>query len=141
RQGPGQALPAADLVTNVALMGVRAQIDTKLTAGPSRVSVTGSAPLAQGGVLDLKTNGLIDLVMLDPLLLAPGRRARGLVTLDAAVAGSTGAPSVRGTAELRKGDVTDFGLGAHITDLSATVQATGDTIRLASLNGKAGPGT
>ena len=45
RQGPGQALPAANLVANVALLGTAARIDTKLTAGPSHVAVTGTAPL------------------------------------------------------------------------------------------------
>lgn len=37
--------------------------------------------------------------------------------------------------------MTDFGLGAHVSDLAATIQANGDTIRLASFTGKAGPGT
>jgi translocation and assembly module TamB len=112
RQGPGQALPAANLAANVTLLGTRAQVDSRLTAGLSQVSVTGSAPLAQGAGLDLKTNGRIDLAMLDPLLLAEGRRARGEVTLDAAVTGTTAAPLVQGTAQLRKGDVADYTLGA-----------------------------
>ena len=141
RQGPGQGLPAANLVSNVTLLGTSARTDTKLTAGPSHVSVTGKAPLSSGGGLDLKTDGTLDLAMLDPVLLAQGRRARGIVTLDAAVTGTTAAPLVQGTAELRNGDVTDYGLGAHVTNLAATVQASGDTIRLASFTGKAGPGT
>jgi translocation and assembly module TamB len=79
--------------------------------------------------------------MLDPLLLAQGRRARGEVTLNAAVAGTAAAPQVNGIAELRRGDVTDYGLGAHVRDLAATVRASGDTIQLTSFTGKAGPGT
>lgn len=141
RKGPGQALPAANLIANADLQGTSVRLDTKLTAGPSHVAVTGTAPLAQGGKLDLQTNGRIDLAMLDPLLMAEGRRARGEVILDAAITGTTTAPLVQGSAELRKGDVTDFALGAHVTDLAATIQAKGDTIRLASFSGKAGPGT
>lgn len=141
RKGPGQALPAANLVANAELLGTAVRLDTKLTAGPSHVAVTGTAPLAQGGALDLKTDGRIDLAMLDPLLMAQGRRARGEVTLDASVTGTTAAPLVRGSAELRKGDVTDFAVGAHLTDLAASVQAQGDTIRLAKFTGKAGSGT
>jgi translocation and assembly module TamB len=141
RQGPGQALPAADLLANATLLGTAARIDTKLTAGPSHLGVTGSVPLASSGALDLKTNGRVDLTMLDPLLTAQGRRARGEVTLDAAVTGTTSAPLVHGTANLSKGDFTDYVVGAHVSSLTATIQATGDTIRLASFTGKAGPGT
>jgi translocation and assembly module TamB len=141
RQGPGQALPAANLTANIALRGTSAAIDTTLIAGPSHVSVTGTAPLAQGGALNLKTEGHIDLAMLDPLLTAQGRRARGNVDLTAAIAGTTAAPLASGTAQLSNGDVTDYALGAHVNGLTATVQATGDTIRLTQFSGKAGPGT
>ena len=141
RHGPGQALPAADLTANAVLLGSSVRIDTKLTAGPSHIAVTGSAPLSQSGALDLKAEGKLDLAMLDPLLTAEGRRARGVVTLDAGVTGTTSAPLVRGTAELRNGDVADYTLGAHVTDLTATILASGDTIRLAQFTGKAGAGT
>ncbi|WP_428491906.1 translocation/assembly module TamB domain-containing protein [Rhodopila sp.] len=141
RQGPGQALPAANLVARADLHGTSAQLDTRLTAGPSHVSITGSAPLSQGGPLDLKTDGHVDLAMLNPLLTAQGRRARGEVNLNATVTGTTSAPRVNGTAQLSNGDVTDYVLGAHVTNLAALVQATGDTIRLTRFSGKAGPGT
>ncbi|MDR3530727.1 MAG: translocation/assembly module TamB domain-containing protein [Rhodopila sp.] len=141
RQGPGQALPAANLTATAVLLGTTARLDAKLTAGPSHVTVTGTAPLARDGGLDLKTDGRVDLAMLDPVLAAEGRRARGEVILNAAVTGTTTAPLIRGTAELRNGDVTDYALGAHINDLAATIQASGDTIRLTRFTGKAGPGT
>ena len=141
RQGPGQALPPANLTAAVVLAGTSVRIDTRLTAGSSHVTVTGSAPLSQGGALDLKTEGRVDLAMLDPLLTAQGRRARGAVTLDAAVTGTTAAPLVIGSAELRNGDITDYAIGAHISGLEATIQAQGDAIRLTQFRGKAGPGT
>ena len=141
RQGPAQSLPAANLVSTTTLLGTAARTDTKLTAGPSHASVTGTVPLSQTGKMDLKTEGRIGLAMLDPLLMAQGRRARGDITLDAAVTGTTSAPLVRGSAELRNGDVVDYAMGAHIQDLAASLQAAGDSIRLASFTGKAGPGT
>ncbi|WP_428534687.1 translocation/assembly module TamB domain-containing protein [Rhodopila sp.] len=149
RQGPGQALPAANLLAKADLRGTSALLDTKLTAGPSHFSLTGSAPLAQsgaqggaqGGALDLKTDGHVDLAMLNPLLTAQGRRARGEINLNATVSGTPAAPRVNGTAQLSNGDVTDYALGAHVTNLVALVQATGDTIRLSRFSGKAGPGT
>ena len=141
RQGPGQALPAANLSANVDLLGSSARVDSRLTAGPSHVSLTGSAPLTPSGGLDLKTDGHVDLAMLDPLLTAQGRRARGAVDLNAAVSGTTGAPRVNGTAQLSNGDVTDYALGAHVSNLVALVQASGDSIRLTRFSGKAGAGT
>jgi translocation and assembly module TamB len=141
RRGPGQALPAANLTANATLLGTSARVDTNLTAGQSHVGVTGSVPLSQVGAIDLKTNGRIDLTMLDPLLTAAGRRARGQVALDAAIGGTTAAPQIRGTATLTKGDIVDYTVGAHISDLSATIVASGDTVRLASFSGKAGPGS
>jgi translocation and assembly module TamB len=141
KQGPGQALPAANLTANATLLGTAARIDTTLTAGPSHVAVTGTVPLATTGAIDLKTNGRLDLAMLDPLLMADGRRARGQVTLDAGISGTGAAPRVQGTANLTRGDIVDYTVGAHISDIAATVQATGDTIRLASFSGKAGPGS
>jgi translocation and assembly module TamB len=141
RQGPGQALPVANLAANVVLRGTSAEVDTKLVAGPSHVSVTGSAPLSPDGALNLRTDGHVDLAMLDPLLTAQGRRARGEVTLSATVGGTTTAPLANGTIQLTHGDVSDYTLGAHVNDLAATIQATGDTIRLTQFSGKAGPGT
>jgi translocation and assembly module TamB len=141
RQGPGQTLPAANLTADIALAGTTARIDTKLTAGSSQIAVAGSASLSQAGALALTSNGRIDLAMLDPLLTPEGRRARGTVTLDAAITGTTVAPQVAGSASLHNGDLTDHTLGAHIKDLEATIQAQGDTVRLTRFSGKAGPGT
>lgn len=141
KQGPGKALPPANLIANATLQGNSARVDTRLTAGPSHVMVTGSVPLAQGGGMDLNTDADLDLAMLDPLLTAQGRRARGEITINAAVTGTTAAPLVQGSAVLRKGSIADYGLGANVTNITATVQASGDTIRLVNFSGKAGPGT
>lgn len=141
RQGPGQALPAAAVAMNAVLLGDQARLDTKLVAGPSHVTVTGTAPFSTGGPLDLKAAGRVDLAMLDPLLTAQGRRARGIVTLDAAVTGTTVTPRANGTVVLANGDMTDYALGAHVSALAATLEASGETIRLTQFSGKADPGT
>lgn len=141
RQGAARALPPANLAANVTLQGTSARIDTRLVAGQSHVTITGTAPLSSSGALNLNTDARVDLAMTDPILTAEGRRARGLVTVNAAISGTNSAPRVRGTARLTGGDVADYTLGAHISDLTATVQASGDTIRLVDLSGKAGPGT
>lgn len=141
RSGPGQSLPAANLKTDITLMGKSARIDTALNAGPSRLGVNGTAGLAANGPINLRTEGRIDLTMLDPLLSAEGRRARGVVTLNASATGTAAAPRINGTAELVNGDVVDYAQGAHVSNLSALIQATGDTIRLSRFTGRAGPGT
>ncbi|HVY13750.1 MAG TPA: translocation/assembly module TamB domain-containing protein [Rhodopila sp.] len=141
RQGTGQALPPANLDANLTLQGTSALVDTRLTAGQTRVTVTGTAPLSATGPLNLRTNARLDLAMLDPILTAEGRRARGVVTVNATVTGTATAPRANGTVALRNGDVVDYTLGAHVSDLTALIEADGDTIRLSRFSGKAGPGT
>ena len=141
RAGPGRALPAANLVATADLAGALARIDARLSAGSTiQLAVTGQAPLG-AGALNLRALGSVDLAVLDPVLTAGGRRARGRVQLDAAVTGTAAAPRVGGTATLAGGEVQDFGQGVRITDVAASLRADGDTVRIISLQGRAGPGT
>ena len=141
RSGPGRAIPAANLTATAQLAGGSARIESRLTAGPSlQLAVAGRAPLG-AGPLDLRATGALDLVLLDPVLTAAGRRARGRVALDATVAGTAAAPRIGGTAQLSRGEVQDFAQGVRITDVAATLRADGDTVRIASFTGRAGPGT
>jgi len=141
RTGPGRGLPAANLTATADLRGTDARIDTRVTAGPSHLAVTGTAPLGGKGALALRATGLVDLAMADPILAAEGRRARGQVTLDSAIGGTIAAPRVTGTARLANGDVQDVALGVHISAITALIEAQGDTIRIAQFTGTAGPGT
>ena len=141
RSGPGRAIPAANLTATAQLADGAARIDSRLTAGPSlQLAVAGRAPLG-AGPLDLRATGALDLVLLDPVLTAAGRRARGRVALDATVAGTAAAPRLGGTAQLSRGEVQDFAQGVRITDIAASLRADGDTVRIASFTGRAGPGT
>ena len=141
RSGPGRALPAANLAGTVGLGGGAARVDARLTAGGAvQLAVTGQAPLG-AGALSLRAAGGVDLQVLDPILTAGGRRARGRVQLDAAVTGTAAAPRVSGTATLAGGELQDFGQGVRVTDLAASLRADGDTMRIVSLQGRAGPGT
>jgi translocation and assembly module TamB len=140
RTGPARGLPPADLTATAQLAGGAATVDARLVAGRSNLALTGRAPLGAGS-LALRASGGVDLTMLDPILAAQGRRARGHVTLDAAIAGTLAAPLVNGSVTLAGGEVEDFTQGVHLTDLAATLRATGDTVRIASLTGRAGAGT
>ncbi len=141
RQGAGRALPPADLAANVTLLGTSARIDTRVTAGKTRITVTGTAPLSATGPIDLRADAGVDLAMLDPILSAQGRRARGNVTVAASIRGTVVAPRVEGTASLQNGDLTDYALGAHLHNLTASIEANGNTVRLTRFAGKAGSGT
>ena len=141
RSGQGRALPAANLTADTTLNGTVARIDARATAGASHLTLTGTTPLAATGALDLRAGGMLDLSMLNPILTAEGRRVRGQLTLDAAIAGSIAAPRATGTARLTGGDAQDYVMGVHITGISATVQADGDQLRLAQFSGHAGTGT
>ena len=141
RAGPGRALPAAALAGTVQLGGAAARVDMRLTAGNAvQLAVTGQAPLG-AGALNLRAAGRVDLAVLDPVLTPGGRRARGRVQLDAGVTGTAAAPRLAGTATLAGGELQDFGQGVRITNLAASLRADGDSVRIVSLQGRAGPGT
>jgi translocation and assembly module TamB len=139
--GPGAALPPADLVASATLSGTTARLDTRLTLAASRLTLTGTAPLESSGTLDLRAAGRIDLAILDPILTARGDRVRGTLTVDAAIRGTPAAPLVIGTARIANGEADDFAQGVHVSDITAELRADGERLHLVSFRGHAGPGT
>ncbi len=129
RSGPGRAIPAANLTAEAALSGGAARIDARLTAGSSNLTVTGTAPVSSGGSVDLRTTGLVDLGMIQPLMAASGRRVAGRLNLDGHVTGSVAAPRISGTAQLVNGEVQDYKIGLNLRAIAATIQADGERIR------------
>ncbi len=141
RGGPARAIPPAGITADADLYGTDARIDVRVTAGKSRLTVAGRAPLGAAGALDLRAGGALDLAMLDPILAAGGRRVRGQVTLDATITGTVAAPAVTGTARLSGGEVQDYTVGLHLTDVVGRVQGNGAELRIVQLSAKAGQGT
>ena len=140
RAGAAGALPPASVQATAQLGGGLARVDARLSAGTASLAVNGQVPLG-AGALSVRATGGLDLALLDPILAADARRARGRVTLDAAISGPLAAPQVAGTARLIDGEVQDFAQGLRIDRLAATLRADGQTIRIMSLTGRAGPGT
>ena len=137
-------LPAANFTADATLAGTSADLDARLTAGRNQVALAGTVPIpgsGGSGAMRLRASGALDLATLDPLLTASGRRVLGRVALDAAVSGTPAAPRAVGTLTLAGGDVQDFVLGAHLSDLKARIEADGDTVRIASFSGRAGHGS
>jgi translocation and assembly module TamB len=135
-------LPAADIDANATLARDTAQLDAHVTAGTAvRLQLSGTTPLQPAKPFALRLNGNADLAVLDPLLTANGRSARGQTTIDLAVGGTLAAPQATGTVRLANGSVQDYVQGPHITELNGVIQAQGNTLRITQLTGKAGPGT
>ncbi len=142
RSGPAASLPAASLLANVELRGTTARLDARLDAGPKlHLAANGTAPLAAGAALAVRATGQVDLRLLDPVLNASGQRAAGNLALDATVGGTTAAPRIDGAVTLDHGEVQDFVQGVRLTDVTARLAASGDTVRIESLSAHAGAGT
>lgn len=140
--GYSRRLAPAALEARAQLNGGVAQVNAKLSAGDS-VSMTleGTAPLAPDRMLDLRAAGSADLSLLNPLLTAAGRQAKGRITLDGTVAGPLTAPRLSGTASLKGAEYQDAIQGLRIQDVAADLKADNGVIRIVSLTGKAGPGS
>jgi translocation and assembly module TamB len=142
RTGAARTLSAANLVATADLNGRSARVDARLVGGTQiRLAATGQVPLSAAGPIDVHANGTIDAAIANPIIEAGGRRVKGQVTLDVAVTGTVSAPQIKGNLRLAGGDIQDYALGAHLTNVDASIQANGDTLRIASMSARAGPGT
>jgi len=135
--GPGRAMPAATITADATLNGTDAQIDARVVAGSSRLTLNGRAPIAASGSLGLRAGGTLDLAMLDPFLTARGQRVHGKMELNATIDGRVAAPAVAGTARLTGGDIQDYASGIHLGDVTARIDGSGQTIRIAQFSAKA----
>jgi translocation and assembly module TamB len=140
-QGPAAALPPASLTANATLRGMSAQVEARAAAGRNYLTVTGTAPIEATGAMNLRAQGSVDLVLFDPLLAAAGRSIRGQATLDGVVTGTLAAPRPSGSLRLARGEIQDFGQGVRVHDITALVEANGDSLRISRFAGKAGEGT
>ena len=140
--GYSRRLAPAALEAQAQLHGTAAQVHAKLSAGESvAMTLDGSAPLSAAQALDLRVAGSGDLSLLNPLLTAAGRQAKGRITLDGSVAGTMAAPRLSGTATLKGAEYQDAVQGLRIQDVAADLKADNGVIRIVKLDGKAGPGS
>jgi translocation and assembly module TamB len=142
RTGPAASLPPAEIAANIRLNGAGAGVDAHVDAGPRlHLSATGTAPLSATGVLNVQTRGTVDLALLNPVLEAGGREARGHATLIITATGTPLAPHIAGNIALIRGEVQDFTQGVHLTNITASIDANGETLRIAQFTANAAPGT
>jgi translocation and assembly module TamB len=137
-----QGSPPASLEANAHLDGGMAHLDAKLESGKNAsLTVTGTVPIQSYAAMDLHAAGSLDLALLDPLLAANGREARGKVTLDGGVQGSLQAPRISGGATFEGVSLRDFAQGIRFTDIKGSLETDGTAVQLTDVTGKSGPGT
>jgi translocation and assembly module TamB len=134
--------PSASLDATAHLQGGMAHIDATLDSGKGgTLTLTGTAPIQSYAAIDLHASGSVDLTLLDPLLAADGREARGKISLDVGVRGTPDSPSLSGKATLDEVSFRDFAQGLRFTHIGGTLQTDGSSIQLINVSGESGPGT
>jgi translocation and assembly module TamB len=134
-------LPAADFHADANLTGNTASIDAKVKAGnASHLELSGQAPLAANGNLDLKLGGTLDVGLLNPIAEASGKHVTGALTIDTAVTGTQADPKIDGTVRLADGSMRDYTQGINLTDITGTLVGGHGTLQIQELKAKAAPG-
>jgi translocation and assembly module TamB len=138
----GRGVPPVAIKADLELAGDHAAIDAAMRAGASAdLTLTGRAPLSMDGAMALEAKGRLDLALLDPVLAPGGRRARGVLSIDSRIAGMARNPRITGGARLSGGEFQDYARGIRVSDIAADLKAEGTRLTIASLTGRAGPGT
>jgi translocation and assembly module TamB len=123
------------------LNGQTVQIDASLAFGPSKLAITGRAPIVPNETFNLHAAGTTDLSVLNAEVSAEGRRAIGQAALDATVSGTRDSPSIGGTVKLTNAEFQDYPRGLRITQIAADAEFNGKTLEITTFTGRAGSGT
>ncbi len=134
-------IPPADLRATAQLLGNTTRLEARLATGSdSQLALTGRAPLAAGGVLDLKLAGNLDMGLVNPLLEAGGRHVTGMLSVDTTVGGSAAAPDIAGTVKLTRGTFRDYTQGTNLSDMTGVLTGSHGLLRIDKLTARAAPG-
>jgi translocation and assembly module TamB len=138
--GDASSLPPVQLAATVNLAAEGARIALRTSAGDStHMSVQGTIPWS--GPIAVDANGNIDLTRLNPLLEGVGRRISGTIDVNAAVAGTLDAPTVKGTVALHKGAIHDYRHGIDLTEIEGVLEGTQKELRITQLTAHSASGT
>ena len=135
-QTRANALPPLDMTASGRLAGGRTSVEATANAGGANsLRVTGSAPLASEGALDLRIDGRIDAGLANNALSLSGRRMTGALTLALQLRGTIAKPQALGSVRLANGEFRDDQTGFRLTGIAGILVANGDTIRIDRLSG------
>ncbi len=140
--GPAASLPPATIAANASFSGGAATVNASFTAGPKlHLSAAGTVPLRAQGAIAAHATGSFDLTLLNPILQADGRQAKGTAALDLTATGTPQSPNINGSVTLAHADIQDFTQGLHLERITGRIDATDNTLTIANLSAGAGPGT
>ncbi len=128
--------PVMDAETDIRLAGGNANVDARLRSG-SRMQLRAvaqtpiSAPMRTQGTLD----GTVDLALLDPILSADGRRARGTVRVALRAQGT----DLSGDVSLNNASFEDMGMGVRVAGITGRVRGSGEQLTF-DINARSGGG-
>jgi translocation and assembly module TamB len=129
-------LPPLDVTSSGRLAGGRTSIDATINAGTGNsVRLTGSAPLAPDGQLDVKIDGALDARLANSMLSVSGRHAAGSLAVALQLHGTITKPQAQGTVRLSGGELRDDQTGFKLTGITGTLAANGSAIRIDRLAG------
>ena len=129
-------LPPLDVTGSGRLAGGRTSIDATINAGTGNmVRLTGSAPLAPDGPLDVKIDGALDAKLANSMLSISGRHAAGSLAVALQLRGTIAKPQAQGTVRLSGGELRDDQTGFKLTGITGTLAANGSAIRIDRLAG------
>jgi translocation and assembly module TamB len=129
-------LPALEVGGSGQLAGGRTSLDVTVNAGTGNtVRLSGSAPLAPDGPLDVKIDGSLDARLANSMLSVSGRHAAGSLAVALQLRGTIAKPHAEGTIRLSGGELRDDQTGFKLTGITGTLVANGDTIRIDRLAG------
>jgi translocation and assembly module TamB len=136
------AVPPIDLAATAVLHGTTATVHAMVHSGSHlQLTIAGDTPLRPNGTFNLHVSGTEDLAILDPVLNAEGRSLHGALVLDGQMTGTLARPRAAGSAQLSKGEFQDYVRGIHLSAISASFDARGDTIDINSFSARAGDGS
>jgi hypothetical protein len=123
----------------LAVEGGRVQLRQIHLAGEGTdLTVEGSAPVVEGGAIDLEVRGTADLALVS--LLGRDLRGQGAARVAVAVGGPRGAPQVDGTLAVEGGSVRLRGFPHGIDDVRGTVSFTQGGAHFSGVTGNVGGG-
>ena len=126
-------LPLIDVDATGRFEGARTTLEATIAAGQAgRLKITGSAPLAAEGALDLAIKGNLDAGLANRSMSAAGRRLTGSVAVDGRLGGTAQQPQAYGSITLSNGSLQDAILGIRLDAIRARLIAQGDRATIES---------
>ncbi len=135
-QSRNAGLPALDATASGRFSGQGASIAADINAGAgAALHVAGSLPLSSQGAIDVTAVGRIDAGLIAKPLAVAGRRLSGAVMIDMQLRGPIDKPQATGSAAIGGGAFSDDQLGLKLTNLSARLVGSGDSLTIESFSG------